>query len=81
MKIQSFIVLLLLLAIVGLAKSCNKNKFYLHDEAKNKYGPNKCSNDCDCDRNRRCSPQNFCHECLYLAKSFWFMPKYSAVKC
>ena len=40
---------------------------YSHDETTNSLGPNRCDEDCDCDSTRRCSPDGFCRECMYLA--------------
>lgn len=40
---------------------------YVHDEQNNTLGPNRCINDCDCDNTRRCSPDSYCRECMYLA--------------
>ena len=39
---------------------CKKGPEYGKDESKNKKGPNKCDNDCDCDGARTCSPGGFC---------------------
>jgi hypothetical protein len=40
---------------------------YTHDESTNILGPSRCINDCDCDSSRRCSPEGYCRECMYLA--------------
>ena len=33
---------------------------YSHDESKNSKGPNRCSNNCDCDGMRVCSSSGWC---------------------
>ena len=43
---------------------------YTHDESTNALGPNRCINDCDCDSSRRCSPDGFCRECMYLSNLY-----------
>jgi len=43
---------------------------YSHDESTNVLGPNRCINDCDCDSSRRCSPDGYCGECMYLANLY-----------
>ena len=40
-------------------KDC-KSPNYNHNESLNKKGPNQCSNNCDCDGQRTCSPWNWC---------------------
>jgi hypothetical protein len=40
--------------------ACKKGPQYSTDEAKNKKGPNKCDDDCDCDGARTCSATGWC---------------------
>lgn len=67
------------LALAKKTKECNKTKMYAHNEYFTIYGPHRCSDDCDCDRLRRCSPYNWCSNCMDLVKLYPF--KYNEDLC
>lgn len=67
------------LASAGKKKVCNKTKMYAFNEFASKYGPHRCNDDCDCDRLRRCSPYNWCANCMDLVEIYPF--KYNATLC
>ena len=79
--IKQFVFFFLIIISSSAIEFCEKSVFYLHDEALNKLGSNKCINSCDCDGLRTCSIAQWCQGVSRSKHNYYYNESLSDGEC